>query len=104
VSPIRRRYKSLPLERPGPRDEPALDEARSQEACPACGEHALSLIDFPEVSTQGVQPYSEILGMGEPRAGVEPGIGCLSCGAEWRDLDAFRRDDRTTERREARAG
>lgn len=39
----------------------------------------------------GVQPYAELLGMGEVRVREDPGIGCLRCGAEWPDLAAFRR-------------
>ena len=90
MSPLRRRYRSLPLERPVVRHEPSLDGARSEEACPACGRHTVSLLDFPYVSTMGVQPYTELLGMGEPSVQQAPGIGCLSCGTQWPDLKAFR--------------
>ncbi len=72
------------------RDEPGLEGARSQEACPVCGEHTLSLLGYPYVSTMGVQPMAEILGMGEPTLDEPPGIACLSCGAQWHDIDAFR--------------
>ncbi|HVA85032.1 MAG TPA: hypothetical protein VNF73_01815 [Candidatus Saccharimonadales bacterium] len=61
----------------------------SVQACPVCGAHRLALIDFPEISTVGYQPYSEIIGMGEARERVEPGIGCLVCGAQWSSLQAF---------------
>ena len=63
---------------------------RSQQACPVCGRHELALVDFPHVSATGVQPYAELLGMGDPRTDVPPGIACLACGTEWADLDAFR--------------
>jgi hypothetical protein len=87
---MRRRYRSLPLRPVGPQADPQAGGARSEEACPACGEHSLSLIGFPYVSTMGVQPYTDILGMGEPQADQPPGIGCLACGVEWPDLDSFR--------------
>lgn len=80
----------MPLARPQPVDDPELAAARSEEACPRCGRHALSLLDFPHVATTGVQPYAELLGMGELRADQVPGIGCLACGAQWSDLTAFR--------------
>lgn len=66
---------------------------RSREACPVCGAHRLTIIDFPDVPTMGVQPYSELLGMGDLHASTPPGIGCLDCGAHWRDLDSFRAGD-----------
>ncbi len=91
VSPLRRRYRRLPLGRPEPAPGPDLEIERSAEACPRCGRHALSLIDFPQVAAMGVQPYAELLGMGEVRVREDPGIGCLRCGAEWPDLAAFRR-------------
>jgi hypothetical protein len=63
---------------------------RSRDACPACGEHELAVIDFPDQHSTGYLPANEILGMGEPVAMTPPAIGCLACGAEWPDLDAFR--------------
>ena len=71
---------------PGP-DDPA---ARSELACPECGEHRLSVLDFPAVPALGYQANSELLGMGELHAATPPAIGCLACGAEWPDLAAFR--------------
>ncbi len=65
---------------------------RSAEACPRCGAHRLAMIDFPEIQSAGYQPYNDLLGMGEARTRTPPGIGCLACGAEWRDLEAFRED------------
>jgi hypothetical protein len=66
------------------------DTARSEEACPACGAHRLALLDFPDTPTIGYQAYSEIIGMGEAHELTPPGIACLACGAEWRDLATFR--------------
>ena len=63
---------------------------QSGEACPRCGAHRLALIEFPDVPVMGVQVNSELLGMGELHEAAPPGIGCLACGAEWRDLAAFR--------------
>jgi hypothetical protein len=63
---------------------------RSAKACPVCGAHQLSLLEFPSLSTVGYQPYNEIVGMGEPGESSLPAIGCLACGAEWPDLAAFR--------------
>ena len=66
------------------------EEARSAQACPVCGEHRLTLLYFPETSVIGVRPYDELYGMGDASADTPPGIGCLACGSEWPDLDAFR--------------
>jgi hypothetical protein len=63
---------------------------RSAEACPVCGAHRLTLLHFPEVGVLGVRPYDDLLGMGDVNADSPPGIGCLECGAEWPDLEAFR--------------
>ncbi len=87
---MRRRYRSLPLKRPEARDEPRLDGQRSAESCPACSRHTVSLLGFPYVATMGAQPTSDILGMGELSPDQPPGIGCLSCGAQWADVTAFR--------------
>ena len=69
----------------------SADEARSEEACPLCGEHRLTLLYFPDTSVMGVRPYDELYGMGDRPADTAPGIGCLACGSEWPDLAAFRR-------------
>lgn len=69
------------------------ERERSREACPECGAHRLGVVDFPDLPTVGYHPYSELLGMGEPRPTAAPGIGCLECGAEWRDLESFRAGD-----------
>lgn len=68
----------------------SLSSARSQEKCPECGEHRLTLLYFPTTDARGVLPYDEIIGMGDPTPDTAPGIGCLACGAEWPDLEAFR--------------
>jgi hypothetical protein len=70
-------------------DSDAID-ARSELACPVCGQHRLTLLYFPSTDLRGVRPYDELLGMGDPSPETEPGIGCLNCGSEWPDLDAFR--------------
>jgi len=90
VSPIRRRYRSLPLKRPEVQADPGLEAERSRESCPACGRHTVSLLGFPYVATLGAQPASDILGMGELSPDQPPGIGCLSCGAQWADVAAYR--------------
>ena len=69
-------------------DQP--DAEQSKEACPVCGEHRLTLLHFPETSVAGVRPYDELYAMGDRSADTAPGIGCLACGSEWRDLAAFR--------------
>ncbi len=66
------------------------EDTRSAEACPACGAHRLAVLDFPYIPTTGYQPFAEVVGMGEARQRSGPGIGCLACGSEWADLDAFR--------------
>lgn len=71
---------------------------RSTEACPVCGAHRLTLLHFPQVDPTGVRPYDELLGMGDVRPNDPPGIGCLNCGAEWRDLDSFRAEQRRSGR------
>jgi len=37
----------------------------------------------------GVQPYSDLLGLGDPEPDTPPAIECLACGTQWRDIDAF---------------
>jgi hypothetical protein len=66
------------------------EDERSEEACPACGAHRLTLVGFPDIDVMGYQPYSELIGMGDVRGARQPGIGCLECGAEWESLGAFR--------------
>ena len=70
--------------------DPALDEtARSEAACPNCGAHRLALLHLPAVDINGYRPVDEIYGMVNGPSPDEPGIGCLACGAEWRNLAAF---------------
>lgn len=69
------------------------DLERSREACPVCGQHRLTLLPFPTVDVLGVQPYAELIGLGDPaqRPDTTPAIGCLNCGSEWPNLEEFRR-------------
>ena len=67
------------------------EEARSEQACPVCGEHALALDTPPEIDVMGVQQYSDMLGMGDlPNEGAV-GIVCLECDTHWRDKASFDR-------------
>jgi hypothetical protein len=66
---------------------------RSKERCPVCGEQQLALDNPPHIDVQGVQPYSDLLGMGDVKVQAEPGIVCLHCGTHWRSLQAFRAND-----------
>jgi len=75
--------------------------ARSDEPCPVCGERQLSLVTFPRVDVKGVAPLDELIGMGDPETGQQPGIGCLSCGTEWPSLAAFRAAQRRRPETEA---
>ena len=69
------------------------EEARSEQACPVCGEHALALDTPPEIDVMGVQQYSDMLGMGDlPNEGAL-GIVCLECKTHWRDKAAFDRGE-----------
>jgi hypothetical protein len=76
--------------------------ARSAEACPACGAHRLAVLSFPDVAG-GRPAEAEVVLAGRSADPSPPAIGCLACGAEWMDLDAFRRD-RRLERDDAPAG
>lgn len=68
-------------------DEPT---ERSVEACPVCGEHRLAVLKYPHVDVVGVQLYNEIYGFGDKSSDTPPGIGCMACGSEWPDLEAFK--------------
>jgi hypothetical protein len=70
-----------------------VEEPRSELACPVCGEHTLALDEPPRIDVMGVQPYSDMLGMGDLQAPALPAIVCLSCGTRWRDRDAFDRGE-----------
>ena len=69
---------------------PDAEGPRSQERCPVCGEQQLALDQPPQIDVLGVQPYSDLLGMGDFKVQSAPGIVCLHCGTRWRDLAAFR--------------
>ena len=63
---------------------------RSDQACPACGAHRLAVLSFPHLP--GGSPTDLEIPLGGRAADpAAPAIGCLACGAEWRDLDAFSR-------------
>jgi hypothetical protein len=68
-------------------------ERRSEQPCPRCGRHALAVDRPPRIDVLGVQPYSDLLGMGDVAPRGSPGIVCLECGRRWRDLAAFEADD-----------
>lgn len=61
----------------------------SRWACPVCGAHRLAMDELPRVGAMGAQPYTDILGMGDPGDRMMPAILCLACGARWPDADAF---------------
>ncbi len=69
------------------------EDERSEQACPACGRHTLALDQPPQIDVMGVQPYSDMLGMGDLKNEGALGIVCLSCDTHWRDKDAFERND-----------
>jgi hypothetical protein len=62
----------------------------SAEQCPACGAHRVAMVPLPDIDVMGVQPYTDLLMMGDRPAPLRPAIACLDCGAEWPDLEAFR--------------
>ena len=70
-----------------------MEESRSELACPVCGQHTLALDEPPRIDVMGVQPYSDMLGMGDLQSPGVPGIVCLSCGTRWRDRAAFDRGE-----------
>ena len=73
------------------------EQTRSEQVCPACGQHSLALDEPPRIDVLGVQPWSDMVGMGDVQDAGAPGIVCLSCGVSWRDLGAFGRDERDPE-------
>jgi hypothetical protein len=66
------------------------DRTASAETCPVCGAHRVAVLPLPETAVLGVQPYTDLLMMGDRPAPLRAAIGCLACGAEWPDLDSFR--------------
>jgi hypothetical protein len=81
------------------RDEPtgeAQGEARSERPCPVCGAHELALDVPPRIDVMGVQPYLDLIGMGDRSTVEPPGILCRACGTKWRDLEAFERGESET--------
>lgn len=69
------------------------EPTRSEQPCPICSQHTLALDRPPEIDIMGVQQYNDLLGMGDLENEGTLGIVCLSCGARWRDKDAFDRGE-----------
>lgn len=69
------------------------EQTKSEQACPVCSQHTLALDRPPELDVMGVQPYSDMLGMGDIHDPAAIGIVCLNCGTHWRDKDAFDRGE-----------
>jgi hypothetical protein len=74
---------------------------RSERACPVCGAYTLALDTPPRIDVMGIQPYSDIIGMGDRPAEGSVGIECRTCGTYWRDLAAFERGEPEVEDEEA---
>jgi hypothetical protein len=64
-------------------------QERSQLPCPVCGAHQLALDSPPQIEVMGVQPYTDLIGMGDVQVHEAPAIVCLACGASWPDRAAF---------------
>ena len=80
----------LPARREQGSPEPALDaSARSDRACPVCGEHRVRVVRPPRIDVQGVSPWLDLYAMGDPNTLVPPAIACEACEAQWADLAAF---------------
>jgi hypothetical protein len=45
--------------------------------------------ELPKVGAMGPQPYTDILGMGDPGDRSMPAIVCLECSTRWPNADAF---------------
>ena len=69
------------------------DTTRSEQACPACGQHMLAIDEPPHIDVMGVQAYSDMMGMGDFQQRAVLGIICLACGTRWRDKAAFDRNE-----------
>ena len=65
----------------------------SERACPVCGAHALALDIPPRIDVMGVQPYTDVIGMGDRPQQGPVGIVCRSCDTYWSDLAAFERGE-----------
>jgi hypothetical protein len=64
-------------------------EPESRWACPVCGAHRLAMEKLPKVGAMGSQPYTDILGMGDPDDRSMPEIVCLECSTRWPNADTF---------------
>jgi hypothetical protein len=54
-----------------------------------CGAHQLALDTPPQIDVMGVQPYTDLIAMGDVQLREPPSIVCLACGSSWSDLEAF---------------
>lgn len=70
-------------------DQQGSADSRSANACPVCGQHALALDLPPRIDVMGVQPHSDLIGMGDVQQQAAPAIVCRACWTRWRDLPAF---------------
>ncbi len=66
-----------------------MEKSESRWACPVCGAHRLAMEELPRVGAMGAQPYTDILGMGDPADRTMPAIVCLQCATRWPNADAF---------------
>ena len=69
------------------------EQAKSEQACPVCGQHTLALDRPPEIDVMGVQAYSDMLGMGDLQNEGAVAIVCLNCHTLWKDKGAFDRGE-----------
>ena len=80
------------------------DTTRSEQACPVCGQHTLALDEPPHIDVMGIQPYSDMLGMGDLPAVRRAASSASACGTHWRDREAFDRGDAEPDEPGAGAG
>ena len=67
-----------------------MNERRSAEACPVCGEHRLALGPDQRPDLRRARPYDDLIAMGDPGVPAEPSIECLACASSWPSLADFR--------------
>jgi hypothetical protein len=64
-------------------------EEHSRQPCPVCGAHRLAVEQLPHIDVMGVQPYSDLIAMGDLHPQEPPAILCLECGSRWNSLEAL---------------